>query len=54
MDKSLLCVHCVEQYLLTEINGKRINKDQCLKCYDDPVNNIYNIYIINNRNVLMV
>jgi len=28
--------HCVEQYLLNSIEGKRINKDQCLKCYDDP------------------
>ena len=36
-EKPLLCVHCVDQYLLNNINGKRINKDQCLKCYDDPV-----------------
>ncbi len=46
MDKPLLCVHCVDQYILPELNGKKINKDQCIKCYDDPVTNIYKIYNI--------
>lgn len=33
----LLCVHCVDQYFLKNINGKKIIKDQCIKCYDDSV-----------------
>lgn len=42
-EKPLLCVHCVDQYLLNNIDGKRINKDQCLKCYDDPVSLYFKI-----------
>jgi hypothetical protein len=48
-EKQLLCVHCVEQYLLNSIEGKRINKDQCLKCYDDPVSSKF---IIIHKNIL--
>ena len=42
-EKPLLCVHCVDQYLLNNIDGKRINKDQCIKCYDDPVSLTFKI-----------
>ena len=44
-EKPLLCVHCVDQYLLNNIDGKRINKDQCIKCYDDPVSLLLKLFI---------
>lgn len=33
----ILCVHCVDQYLLKNLNGKKIIKEQCIKCYNDQV-----------------
>ncbi len=35
-----LCVHWVDLYLSRSIEGKKIFKDQCTKCYSDAVNNI--------------
>ena len=36
-DKILLCAHCIEPYIFDLKGEKRIFKDQCIKCYDDPV-----------------
>ena len=36
-DKNLLCGHCIEPNIFNFKDGKRIFKDQCIKCYDDPV-----------------
>ena len=36
-DKILLCAHCIEPYIFNLKEEKRIFKDQCIKCYDDPV-----------------
>ena len=41
-----LCVHWVDLYLSRNIEGKKIFKDQCTKCYNDAVNNIIFIIII--------
>ncbi len=45
-DKIPLCVHCVENYLSDNVTGKTIHKDQCSKCYDDPVSIINFIFFI--------
>jgi len=44
-DKIPLCVHCLDKDLSYDITGKIIHKDQCAKCYDDPVSIIKFIYI---------
>ena len=36
-EESVLCQHFVDQYLSKSVAGKRIHRDQCVKCYDDPV-----------------
>jgi hypothetical protein len=52
-----LCVHWVDLYLSRSIEGKKIFKDQCTKCYNDAVNFLflkYIIIILNNRGVQTV
>ena len=51
LDKELLCVHCVDQYLLDKIEGKKIYKDQCMRCYEDPVKYLL---FLNYRDLKMV
>lgn len=37
-----LCKHCIDQYICKSVAGKKIHRDQCIKCYDDSVRNIIN------------
>jgi hypothetical protein len=43
-EKVPICVHCTEQYLVEDIKGKKIFKDQCTKCYNDAVNFLFLYY----------
>lgn len=35
--QSTLCQHCTYQNITYSVAGKKIYRDQCLKCYDDAV-----------------
>ena len=37
LEGELLCVHCVDHYLLDKIDGMKVHKDQCMRCYEDQV-----------------
>ena len=32
-----LCKHFIDQYISKSVAGRKIHRDQCVKCYDDPV-----------------
>ena len=44
--ESSLCQHCTYENITYNIAGRKVYRDQCLKCYDDPVSpkKIYNFY----------
>lgn len=33
-----LCEHCKNESISYSVAGRKVYRDQCLKCYDDPVN----------------
>ena len=39
--QEILCKHCKDQYICKSVAGKKIHRDQCVKCYDDSVRYIY-------------
>lgn len=43
--ESSLCQHCTYENITYNIAGRKVYRDQCLKCYDDPVSpkKIYNL-----------
>ena len=43
-DKPLLCNHCVDQYISKSVAGRKVHRDQCVKCYDDSVRFLIYIY----------
>lgn len=44
-DQQVLCKHCIDQYISKSVAGKKIHRDQCVKCYDDAVRIIIFKYI---------
>jgi hypothetical protein len=36
-EKPLLCQHCIAQNITKSVAGRKIHRDQCVKCYDDSV-----------------
>ncbi len=36
-EKELLCKHCTPQNITKSVAGKKVHRDQCVKCYDDSV-----------------
>ena len=36
-EQEVLCKHCNEQNICKSVAGKKVHRDQCVKCYDDPV-----------------
>ncbi len=42
-EQPLLCQHCIDQNISKSVAGRKIHRDQCVKCYDDSVSII--IYI---------
>ena len=42
-EQPLLCQHCIDQNISKSVAGRKIHRDQCVKCYDDSVRII--IYI---------
>lgn len=45
MEKPILCVHAWKENITYSVAGKKVYKDQCMKCYDDSVSNfIYKFF----------
>jgi hypothetical protein len=40
MERPTLCVHCVKENITYSVQGKKVHRDQCQKCYDDSVSYI--------------
>ena len=44
--EKLFCEHFNDKNVCKSVAGKKIYRDQCSKCYDDPVRNEY-LFIFN-------
>jgi hypothetical protein len=40
MERPTLCVHCVKENITYSVQGQKVHRDQCQKCYDDSVSYI--------------